>query len=161
MELYFTLVRYLRYPRRSHAHLCLFRECPLRDNSGLIIIISLTSQCVMIALVGFGAGGNLPVDGTMFLEFIPGNKQYLLTFLSIWWAVGQVVASLIAVSLSVHGTPRSLLISLQWVFIANYGCIRRECFWKLELNLRRGFILAVAPLVSLSHRGLASCFLIN
>ena len=52
----------------------------------------------MIALVGFGAGGNLPVDGTMFLEFIPGNKQYLLTFLSIWWAIGQVVASLIAVS---------------------------------------------------------------
>lgn len=52
----------------------------------------------MIALIGFGAGGNLPVDGTMFLEFIPGNKQYLLTFLSIWWAIGQVVASLIAVS---------------------------------------------------------------
>jgi MFS family permease len=52
----------------------------------------------MIALIGVGAGGNLPVDGTMFLEFIPGNKQYLLTFLSIWWALGQVVASLIAVS---------------------------------------------------------------
>lgn len=55
----------------------------------------------MIALVGFGAGGNLPVDGTMFLEFIPGNKQYLLTFLSIWWAIGQVVASLVAVSCAV------------------------------------------------------------
>lgn len=52
----------------------------------------------MIALIGVGAGGNLPVDGTMFLEFIPGNKQYLLTFLSVWWALGQVVASLIAVS---------------------------------------------------------------
>jgi MFS family permease len=51
----------------------------------------------MIALIGVGAGGNLPVDGTMFLEFIPGNKQYLLTFLSVWWALGQVVASLIAV----------------------------------------------------------------
>lgn len=55
-------------------------------------------QSVMIALVGFGTGGNLPVDGTMFLEFIPGNKQYLLTFLSIWWAIGQVIASLVAVS---------------------------------------------------------------
>jgi MFS family permease len=59
----------------------------------------LISKCVMIALVGVGAGGNLPVDGTMFLEFIPGNKQYLLTFLSIWWALGQVVASLVAVCL--------------------------------------------------------------
>jgi len=59
----------------------------------------LIPKCVMIALVGVGAGGNLPVDGTMFLEFIPGNKQYLLTFLSIWWALGQVVASLVAVCL--------------------------------------------------------------
>jgi MFS family permease len=56
----------------------------------------------MIALVGVGAGGNLPVDGTMFLEFIPGNKQYLLTFLSIWWALGQVVASLVAVCHLLH-----------------------------------------------------------
>lgn len=65
----------------------------------------------MIALVGFGAGGNLPVDGTMFLEFIPGNKQYLLTFLSIWWAIGQVIASLIAVSQGHTDRPRSLLLA--------------------------------------------------
>jgi len=52
----------------------------------------------MIALIGFGVGGNLPVDGTLFLEFLPGSKQYLLTLLSLWWAVGQVVASLISVS---------------------------------------------------------------
>jgi MFS family permease len=52
----------------------------------------------MIALIGFGTGGNLPVDGTLFLEFLPGPQQYLLTLLSVWWAVGNVVASLIAVS---------------------------------------------------------------
>ena len=49
-------------------------------------------------MVGFGVGGNLPVDGTLFIEFIPGKHQYLLTLLSIWWAIGQVVGSLIAVS---------------------------------------------------------------
>jgi MFS family permease len=87
----------------------------------------------MIALIGVGAGGNLPVDGTMFLEFIPGNKQYLLTFLSIWWAVGQVVASLIAVSPSLLWLEHRL--TNQWVFIANYGCASRECFW-ISLNLR-------------------------
>jgi MFS family permease len=65
--------------------------------------------CSLIACIGFGAGGNLPVDGTMFLEFLPGNKQYLLTFLSVWWAVGQVVGSLIS-----------------WAFLANYGCETRE-----------------------------------
>lgn len=64
-----------------------------------------TTFCAMIALTGFGVGGNLPVDGTMFLEFLPGSHQYLLTLLSIWWAIGQVVASLIA-----------------WGFIARWGC---------------------------------------
>ena len=49
--------------------------------------------------------GNLPVDGALFLEFLPGNVQWLLTLLSVWWAIGQVVASLIA-----------------WVFIAKYSC---------------------------------------
>jgi MFS family permease len=61
--------------------------------------------CAMIACCGFGVGGNMPVDGTMFLEFLPGSHQYLLTLLSVWWAVGQVVASLIA-----------------WGFLARWGC---------------------------------------
>lgn len=63
--------------------------------------------CAMIALMGFGVGGNLPVDGTMFLEFMPGTHQWLLTLLSLWWALGQVAASLIA-----------------WGFISKYGCRR-------------------------------------
>jgi MFS family permease len=47
----------------------------------------------MVLMIGFGVGGNLPVDGAMFLEFLPQRKQWLLTLLSVWWAVGQVVAS--------------------------------------------------------------------
>ncbi|KAJ7767982.1 MFS general substrate transporter [Mycena maculata] len=61
--------------------------------------------CAMLACIGFGVGGNLPVDGALFLEFLPGKDQYLLTLLSLWWAVGQVVASLIS-----------------WVFLAKYSC---------------------------------------
>ncbi|KAK7052097.1 MFS domain-containing protein [Favolaschia claudopus] len=61
--------------------------------------------CVLLALIGFGVGGNLPVDGALFLEFLPGKYQYLLTLLSLWWAVGQVVGSLIS-----------------WVFLAKYSC---------------------------------------
>lgn len=41
-------------------------------------------------------GGNLPVDSAVFLEFLPGSHQYLLTILSIDWAIAQVVATLIA-----------------------------------------------------------------
>lgn len=48
------------------------------------------------ALWSFGVGGNLPVDSAVFLEFLPGSHQYLLTILSIDWAVAQVIANLIA-----------------------------------------------------------------
>ncbi|KAJ7312934.1 MFS general substrate transporter [Mycena albidolilacea] len=61
--------------------------------------------CALLACIGFGVGGNLPVDGALFLEFLPGKHQYLLTLLSLWWAIGQVVGSLIA-----------------WVFLAKYSC---------------------------------------
>lgn len=48
------------------------------------------------ALWSFGVGGNLPVDSAVFLEFLPGSHQYLLTVLSIYWALAQVLATLIA-----------------------------------------------------------------
>ncbi|KAF5341037.1 hypothetical protein D9611_006172 [Ephemerocybe angulata] len=48
------------------------------------------------ALWSIGVGGNLPVDSAIFLEFIPASHQYLLTVLSIWWAFGQLVGSLVA-----------------------------------------------------------------
>ncbi|KAK0100587.1 hypothetical protein ONS95_007045 [Cadophora gregata] len=49
-----------------------------------------------VALWSFGVGGNLPVDSAVFLEFLPGSHQYLLTVLSVDWALAQVVATLIA-----------------------------------------------------------------
>ena len=43
-----------------------------------------------------GVGGNLPVDSAIFLEFLPGSHQYLLTVLSVFWAFAQIFATLIA-----------------------------------------------------------------
>lgn len=43
-----------------------------------------------------GVGGNLPVDSAVFLEFLPGTHQYLLTVLSIFWAFAQLIATAIA-----------------------------------------------------------------
>ncbi|TRM70401.1 major facilitator superfamily domain-containing protein [Schizophyllum amplum] len=59
----------------------------------------------LVACLGFGVGGNLPVDGALFLEHIPQSHQWTLTLLSAWWALGQLVASVVA-----------------WGFIANYSC---------------------------------------
>lgn len=51
---------------------------------------------IFAAFWSFGVGGNLPVDSAIFLEFLPGSHQYLLTILSIDWAIAQVIATLIA-----------------------------------------------------------------
>ncbi|KAI3012803.1 Alpha-L-arabinofuranosidase axhA-2 domain protein [Aspergillus niger] len=59
----------------------------------------------MWAVIGTAAGGNVPVDSMIFLEFVPGSHQYLLTALSAWWNLGQLIVSLLA-----------------WVFLANYSC---------------------------------------
>ncbi|CAG8308219.1 unnamed protein product [Penicillium salamii] len=51
--------------------------------------------CAFAALWSIGVGGNLPVDSAIFLEFLPGSHQYLLTILSIDWALAQVLTNLI------------------------------------------------------------------
>ncbi|KHN99433.1 sugar transporter [Metarhizium album ARSEF 1941] len=61
----------------------------------------------LFAALGFGVGGSLPVDGALFLEFLPDASSSLLTLLSVWWPVGQLVSSLAA-----------------WYFIANYAADR-------------------------------------
>ncbi|KDQ52980.1 hypothetical protein JAAARDRAFT_162203 [Jaapia argillacea MUCL 33604] len=58
--------------------------------------------CTLAALWGVGVGGNLPVDSAVFLEFVPASHQYLLTVLSIWWAFGQLLGSLVAWPLLSH-----------------------------------------------------------
>lgn len=50
----------------------------------------------LAACWSIGVGGNLPVDSAIFLEFVPREGQYLLTVLSIWWAFGQLLGSLVS-----------------------------------------------------------------
>lgn len=72
--------------------------------------------CLLFALLGFGVGGNLPVDGALFLEFLPDASSSLLTLLSVWWPVGQLASSLLA-----------------WFFIAR---------WPADVGWRH-FVLAI------------------
>lgn len=51
---------------------------------------------VFACLWSIGVGGNLPVDSAIFLEFLPGSHQWLLTVLSVDWALAQVFATLVA-----------------------------------------------------------------
>ncbi|KAI0513188.1 membrane transporter [Xylaria bambusicola] len=55
-----------------------------------------TTFLVLTAFVGFGVGGNIPIDTTIMLEFIPQNKHFLLAVLSLFQPVGVVICSAIA-----------------------------------------------------------------
>ncbi|KAI6042326.1 MFS general substrate transporter [Pisolithus marmoratus] len=63
------------------------------------------SLCMFMALWSIGVGGNLPVGSAVLLEYFPPSHQYLLTVLSIWWAVGQLIGALVA-----------------WLLIGHYSC---------------------------------------
>ncbi|KAF5017878.1 hypothetical protein F66182_10173 [Fusarium sp. NRRL 66182] len=52
--------------------------------------------CVFVALLGFGAGGNLVLDPTVMLEFVPAKQQWIITAMAGWWGVGQATAGFIA-----------------------------------------------------------------
>lgn len=54
------------------------------------------SWCSFVALSGFGIGGNLVLDTTVFLEFLPSNKQWMVTLMAVWWGFGQTIAGFLA-----------------------------------------------------------------
>ena len=80
---------------------------------------------IFVAFWSFGVGGNLPVDSAVFLEFLPGSHQYLLTVLSIFWALAQVLATLIAWPLLGYRTCST----------TNTNCTREENFGEYHLYL--------------------------
>ena len=52
--------------------------------------------CGIYFLACLGLGGNIPIDATITLEFLPQNRRFLVSLLSMWQPVGVVVASAIA-----------------------------------------------------------------
>lgn len=78
------------------------------------------------ALWSFGVGGNLPVDSAIFLEFLPGTHQWLLTVLSVDWALAQLLANLIA-----------------WPILGNLTCQENETCTRSENMGWRYFIVTM------------------
>ena len=52
--------------------------------------------CGIYFLACLGLGGNIPIDATITLEFLPQNRRNLVSLLSMWQPIGVVVASAIA-----------------------------------------------------------------
>lgn len=53
------------------------------------------AMCVFVALTCFGGGGNLTIDLTVFVEFLPASHGYLLTAMGLWWGVGNMIGGFI------------------------------------------------------------------
>ncbi|QSZ33258.1 hypothetical protein DSL72_002846 [Monilinia vaccinii-corymbosi] len=99
---------------------------------GLASAPSFVAACAFLGALGVGVGGSLPVDGTLFLEFLPHDHRSYLTLLSVWWPLGQVVASLLA-----------------WLFIGTNFEIGRG--WRLFIYTLGGITLAKALTRLLFH----------
>ncbi|EME50060.1 hypothetical protein DOTSEDRAFT_68793 [Dothistroma septosporum NZE10] len=52
--------------------------------------------CGIYFLASIGLGGNIPIDATIALEYLPQNRRNLVAFLSLWQPVGVVFASGVA-----------------------------------------------------------------
>lgn len=57
---------------------------------------NLVFWAAFVAISAFGAGGNLVLDPTVFLEFLPSNKQWTVTALALWWGLGQAIVGFIS-----------------------------------------------------------------
>lgn len=77
-----------------------------------------TAFCCIWAVIGTAAGGNVPVDSIVFLEFVPSTYQWLLVTLSGWWNLGQLIVSLLA-----------------WVFLANFACAPEDAPCSMQSNM--------------------------
>ena len=73
----------------------------------------------LYACLGLGVGGNLPVDGALFLEFLPKVSGNMLTMLSVWWPIGQLISSLLA-----------------WAFIPTFSCDPKNCTKETNMGWR-------------------------
>ncbi|KAJ4287679.1 hypothetical protein N0V90_012382 [Kalmusia sp. IMI 367209] len=52
--------------------------------------------CGIYFLASLGLGGNIPIDATIALEFLPQSRRSLVSLLSMWQPIGVVAASGIA-----------------------------------------------------------------
>lgn len=52
--------------------------------------------CAIYFLASLGLGGNIPIDATIALEFLPTNRRFLVALLSMWQPIGVGIASAIA-----------------------------------------------------------------
>jgi MFS family permease len=78
---------------------------------------------VFCLFAGAGIGGDVPVDGTVFCEFCPTTKRWLLTAMSAVCALGAVIVPLFAFIFIVAGVPH------MWRYVTGVTALLNFAFW--------------------------------
>ncbi|PPQ76029.1 hypothetical protein CVT26_005535 [Gymnopilus dilepis] len=92
----------------------------------------LVTLAALLAGMGIGVGGNIPIDSAIFLDFVPPSHQYLLTFLSIFWCFGQL-----------------LLNAMAWPLISNFSCTFGSSNCQREDNMGWRYVLFILGSITL------------
>jgi MFS family permease len=71
---------------------------PITALAGLGLSLSTTWWSILVSLgcIGIGVGGNIPVDGNLFVEFLPEKDNDHMIFMSPFWASGSILTSGVA-----------------------------------------------------------------
>ncbi|KAI1634282.1 major facilitator superfamily domain-containing protein [Biscogniauxia mediterranea] len=94
---------------------------------------SFVAFCALWACIGTAAGGNVPVDSVIFLEFVPQTHQWLLVSMSAWWSAGQLVVSL-----------------LSWAFLTRYGCSASDAPCSAQDNMGWRYLMITLGAIALA-----------
>ncbi|KAJ4348012.1 uncharacterized protein N0V89_009384 [Didymosphaeria variabile] len=73
--------------------------CLITSVFGLLIAApkyNYEAVCGIYFLASLGLGGNIPIDATIALEFLPQSRRNLVALLSLWQPIGVIAASGIA-----------------------------------------------------------------
>jgi len=100
--------------------------------------------CGLYFLSSIGLGGNIPIDATIALEFLPQNRRALVSLLSLWQPVGVVVASAIA-----YGTAAKYRCNVKLPACSTVGTGEACCTtssnmgWRYEVIIIGAMTLAI------------------
>jgi len=100
--------------------------------------------CGIYFLASLGLGGNIPIDATIALEFLPQSRRNLVSLLSIWQPIGVVAASGIAYGTAAKYRADPTLPSCKTVAAGVPCCgVKNNMGWRYEVIVLGGMTLVI------------------
>lgn len=100
--------------------------------------------CLMAFLVGIGVGGDLAVDGTVFIEFCPKGERHMLTLMSAVCVLGSMLVPALAYAYTMLGLSSTWRWVMGTVSLLNliFAVMRRKSLETPHFYLAQGRVEA-------------------